>query len=62
MSLGASAERQTSWIAVTLTKPKDEKVELDAAVVFPTDHVRRVIEAAREGKSILELIPGTPSK
>ena len=48
------AERQSDRVAVTLTKPQDKKVDLEAAIVFPTDHMRRVIEAAREGKSILE--------
>ena len=53
-TVDGKAERQSGWIAVTLTKPKDKKVELDAAIVFPTEHVRRIIDAAREGKSLLE--------
>jgi hypothetical protein len=48
------AERQSSAIDVTLTKPKERKVDLDAAIVFPTEHVRRIIDAAREGKAILD--------
>jgi hypothetical protein len=48
------AERHTSMIAVTLTKPKDSKLDLDATIVFPTEHVRRIITAAREGKTLLE--------
>ena len=48
------AERQSKFIEVKLTKPKDAKVDLDATIVFPTDHVRRIIEAARAGKTILE--------
>ena len=48
------AERQSDRVAITLTKPQDKKVDLEATIVFPTDHMRRVIEAAREGKSILE--------
>jgi hypothetical protein len=49
------AERQTGDdIAVTLTKPGDKKFSLGAATVFPTEHVRRIIEAARENKRILE--------
>jgi hypothetical protein len=48
------AERQSNAIGVTLTKPKDRKVDLDATIVFPTEHVRRIIDAAREGKTILE--------
>ena len=48
------AERQQNAISVTLTKPSDRKVDLDVKIVFPTEHVRRIIDAAREGKSILE--------
>jgi hypothetical protein len=48
------AERQADKVAVTLTKPQDKKLDLEAAIVFPTDHMRRIIEAARVGKSILE--------
>jgi EipB-like len=48
------AERESSAIDVTLTKPKERKFDLDAAIVFPTEHVRRIIDAANEGKSILE--------
>ena len=53
-TVDGQAERQSDRVAVTLTKPEDKKVDLEAAIVFPTDHMRRVIEAAREGKSILE--------
>jgi len=53
-TVDGQAERRSDGVAVTLTKPQDKKVDLDAAIVFPTDHMRRVIEAAREGKSILE--------
>jgi len=49
------AERQQNAISVTLTKPSDRKVDLDVKIVFPTEHVRRIIEAAREGKTILDL-------
>jgi hypothetical protein len=48
------AVRQPDNIAVTLTKPNDAKLKLDRSIVFPTEHVRRIIDAARGGKSILE--------
>jgi hypothetical protein len=48
------AVRQEGNIAVTLSKPKDSKLSIDRAIVFPTEHVRRIIDAARAGKSILE--------
>jgi hypothetical protein len=53
-SVDGQAERQFDKIAVTLTKPEGRKIDLEAAIVFPTDHVRRIIEAARASKSILE--------
>ena len=37
-------------VAVTLTKPKDKTFDLEAAMRFPTEHMRRIIEAARDGK------------
>jgi envelope integrity protein B len=49
------AERKSDKIAVTLTKPSDKSVDLTSAIAFPTDHVRRIIVAAREGKSVLEV-------
>ena len=40
---------------VSLTKPAEKKFDLDPDIAFPTDHMRRIIAAAREEKSILEL-------
>ena len=48
------AERGPGEVAVTLTKPKDRKINLESAIIFPTEHVRRIIDATREGKTILE--------
>jgi len=53
-AVDGKAERSTGGVAVTLTKPEPRKVDLDAAIVFPTEHVRRIIEAARQGQTILE--------
>ena len=53
-AVDGKAERSTGGVAVILTKPEPRKVDLDAAIVFPTEHVRRIIQAAREGQSILE--------
>jgi hypothetical protein len=48
------AERRTSAVNVKLTKPKVETFSIPARAVFPTEHMRRIILAAREGKNILE--------
>jgi hypothetical protein len=53
-AVDGAAVRQADKIAVTLIKPKNTKLSLDHAIVFPTEHVRRIIEAARAGKTILE--------
>lgn len=48
------AERHIDAVAVTLSKPSETKVDIPAAAVLPTEHVRRIIDAAHAGKSILE--------
>ena len=48
------AERETSAVKVDLTKPKGKNFTLPVGAVFPTEHMRRIIVAAREGKSILD--------
>ena len=54
-SVDGKADRQNDKVVVALTKPIDKKFDLEAAIVFPTEHVRRIIAAAREDKSIIEL-------
>jgi len=49
------AERNTKTVAVSLSKPKEMNFSVPAGAVFPTEHMRRIISAAREGKSVLEL-------
>ncbi|MBI3703837.1 MAG: cell envelope integrity EipB family protein [Rhizobiales bacterium] len=46
------AERKTE--AVSLSKPKEKSFDVMPGAVFPTEHMRRLIVAARAGKSILE--------
>ena len=48
------AERSNEAVAVSLSKPKDKTFDVPPGAVFPTEHMRRIIVAAREGKSILE--------
>ncbi len=48
------AERTTKAVAISLTKPKEKSLNMPAGAVFPTEHMRRIIAAAREGKSLLE--------
>ncbi len=47
------AARKGEAVAVSLTKPKHASFNEPANAVFPTEHMRRIIEAARAGQSIL---------
>lgn len=53
-TVDGKAQRESSGIDVNLSKPKDETVKFEGGV-FPTEHMRRIIEAAHEGKTLLEL-------
>ncbi len=50
-----NAGRDSSGVSVKLSKPKPKNFDLDVKIAFPTEHVRRVIEAAEAGKKLLEL-------
>ena len=54
-TVDGKAERRSAGVGVSLTKPADKTFSLEAGVIFPTEHMRRIIEAARGGKSVLEL-------
>jgi hypothetical protein len=54
-SVDGDAERQRDKVAVTLNQPAAKTFDLEVGMVFPTEHMRRIIAAAREGKNILEL-------
>jgi hypothetical protein len=47
------AKRGDKAVEVQLTKPTAKKFSVAAGAVFPTEHMRRVIVAAREGKTLL---------
>ncbi|HEY7248485.1 MAG TPA: cell envelope integrity EipB family protein [Xanthobacteraceae bacterium] len=54
-TVDGEAQRVADKVQVTLTKPQERKFDIESAVAFPTDHMRRIIAAARQEKSILEL-------
>ena len=54
-SVDGHADRGAAGIGVTLAKPKTKSFNLDAKVAFPTQHMIRIIEAAKAGKTLLEL-------
>jgi EipB-like len=49
------AERTGDHITVKLKQPEAKTFTLEGSTVFPTEQIRRIIDAAREGKSLLEL-------
>jgi hypothetical protein len=54
-TVDGQAERRSDGVAVNLTKPGQKKFDTEAGVVFPTEHMRRIIAAARAGTTILDL-------
>ncbi len=48
------ADRGNSNVAVSLNKPEDKKFDA-GKVVFPTEHMRLLIEAAQAGKTLYEI-------
>jgi len=54
-SVDGRAERGPQAIGVNLAQPATKHFDLDAAVVFPTEHIRRIVLAARGGQKVLEL-------
>jgi hypothetical protein len=50
------AERSGDHITVKLKQPASKTFTLDGATVFPTEQIQRIIAAAREGKSVVELM------
>src|SRR5215468_10593503 len=50
------AERTGDHITVKLKRPEAKTFTLDGSTVFPTEQIHRIIDAARQGKSLLELM------
>jgi hypothetical protein len=49
------AERAGDHITVKLKQPEPKTFTIDGGAVFPTEQIQRIVAAAREGKSVLEL-------
>jgi envelope integrity protein B len=54
-SVDGQADREPGSVTVELTEPDKKKLDFKTDVAFPTEHVRRVIAAAREGKTLLQV-------
>ena len=49
------AERTGDRITVKLKQPETKTFTIDGSTVFPTEQIQRIIAAAKDGKSLLEL-------
>jgi hypothetical protein len=54
-SVDGSAERTANGIVIKLKQPQPKTFTIDKSIVFPTEQVHRILEAARADKSVLEL-------
>lgn len=54
-AIDGMAERDGDHVTVKLKQPVEKTFTLDGSTVFPTEQIHRVIAAAKEGKSVLEL-------
>jgi hypothetical protein len=54
-SVDGAAERTPNGIVVKLKQPQAKTFTIDKSIVFPTEQVHRILEAARAEKTILEL-------
>lgn len=54
-SVTGEARRSDKGVAVRISKPEERSLDLDRGLIFPTQHVRRVLTAAKEGQTILQI-------
>jgi len=50
---GRAAKSEDGALSVSLSRPHLAKLDLDQSVLFPTEHLRRVLDAARAGQHTL---------
>lgn len=50
---GRASKSDDGALSVRLTRPTPSRLDLDKDILFPTEHVVRIIEAAREGKKLI---------
>ncbi len=52
---GKAVKSPKGTLSVNLSKPKHSKFDLDPNVVFPTEHLKRILAAAVAGENLLEV-------
>ena len=51
---GKARKKEGAGISVDLDKPKKTSLAFDTPILFPTEHLKRIIDAARAGEAMLE--------
>jgi hypothetical protein len=51
---GLAEEGQGGAVTVKLRKPEEGTVQLSGPLVFPTEHIKRILAAAKRGETLLE--------
>ncbi len=51
---GDARKTQNQQFSVEITKPKRERLDLSGPVLFPTEHIRHILAAARAQESVLQ--------
>jgi hypothetical protein len=54
-AVDGKADRTADGVAVNLSKPQPKQYSLEPNVAFPTEHMRRIVEAALAGQTLIEL-------
>jgi hypothetical protein len=54
-AVDGEAERLADTVRVTLARPTEKHFDLDRLIAFPTDHMRRIIQAARSEQPLLDV-------
>lgn len=55
METDGAATRAENAVRVSVRRPRQVSTEVDRTTIFPTEHLLRIVEAARQGRSILEV-------
>lgn len=50
---GRASQSGDGAVAVEIVKPKPRKADLGPDIIFPTDHIKRIVAAAKAGKATL---------
>ncbi|MBV8791712.1 MAG: cell envelope integrity EipB family protein [Pseudolabrys sp.] len=53
--VNGDANRKSDTVAVSLHKPSEKSLNMPTDAVFPTEHMRRIIAAAKAGEHLLQL-------